>query len=209
MKSVAEFHKNAAAKDGLQNWCIECFRSLTRGEKAPHHHDETCRCKGCVARINAANPDSKFCPGCQKLKLRNEFSGNSPRCKPCCADLKRAATQSLTPDLRQRTNLSRRLTRYKISLDQFIEMFERQGGWCPGGHAMDMGEAQVDHDHTCCPGREACGACVRGLLCGDCNTALGRLRDNPNRAIALATYLMSFEDVLSNLNSDRGIQRWA
>jgi hypothetical protein len=39
----------------------------------------------------------------------------------------------------------------------------------------------VDHDHTCCPTRErTCGQCIRGLLCGACNTHLGYIERLPN-----------------------------
>src|SRR4029077_2130187 len=31
----------------------------------------------------------------------------------------------------------------------------------------------VDHDHNCCPGAHSCGKCIRGILCGTCNSALG------------------------------------
>lgn len=47
----------------------------------------------------------------------------------------------------------------------------------------------VDHDHGCCPGEKSCGACVRGLLCGGCNSAAGMLGEDPARAAALAAYL--------------------
>jgi len=36
----------------------------------------------------------------------------------------------------------------------------------------------VDHNHACCPGRKSCGECVRGLLCSNCNKALGLVRDS-------------------------------
>jgi hypothetical protein len=36
---------------------------------------------------------------------------------------------------------------------------------------------EVDHDHRHCPGRTGCRSCVRGALCGRCNTALGRFGD--------------------------------
>src|ERR1051326_4115111 len=44
--------------------------------------------------------------------------------------------------------------------------------------------AEVDHDHEICGHRQAmkpyCDKCVRGILCGSCNTAIGKLRDNPD-----------------------------
>lgn len=49
----------------------------------------------------------------------------------------------------------------------------------------------VDHDHSCCPGKTSCGKCVRGLLCGNCNTILGRMRDDASALLRAAKYLQS------------------
>ncbi|WP_083396089.1 endonuclease domain-containing protein [Frigoribacterium sp. MCBA15_019] len=49
--------------------------------------------------------------------------------------------------------------------------------------------AHVDHDHACCPGKQSCGECVRGLLCAGCNHAIGSARDSPTVLRSLATYL--------------------
>ena len=62
---------------------------------------------------------------------------------------------------------------YGITLDDYDELNTRQEGLCaiclfppkPGKHLS------VDHNH----GTKV----VRGLLCGDCNRALGQLGDNP------------------------------
>lgn len=47
----------------------------------------------------------------------------------------------------------------------------------------------VDHDHKCCKGKTSCGKCVRGLLCGNCNTILGRQRDDAEVFLRQAEYL--------------------
>lgn len=49
----------------------------------------------------------------------------------------------------------------------------------------------VDHDHKCCPGKTSCGKCVRGLLCGNCNTILGRQRDDAEVFLRMAEYLLT------------------
>ena len=50
----------------------------------------------------------------------------------------------------------------------------------------------VDHDHNCCPTKTSCGKCIRGLICGNCNSALGHAKDDPERLRKLADYLESF-----------------
>src|SRR6266496_914731 len=43
------------------------------------------------------------------------------------------------------------------------------------GHAL----LTIDHDHDCCPGSASCGKCIRGFLCGLCNSAIGMLNNDP------------------------------
>lgn len=47
----------------------------------------------------------------------------------------------------------------------------------------------VDHDHKCCSGSYSCGACVRGLLCVPCNSAIGMLGDNIDNVVSLFKYM--------------------
>lgn len=63
----------------------------------------------------------------------------------------------------------RLMRRYGIGLDDFQHLVERQGGVCP--ICRMTSPAHVDHDHVT-------GA-VRGILCADCNTGMGQLRDDP------------------------------
>ena len=47
----------------------------------------------------------------------------------------------------------------------------------------------VDHDHSCCPGPNSCGKCVRGLLCSRCNHMLGHSKDNTSNLEEAVRYL--------------------
>lgn len=50
-------------------------------------------------------------------------------------------------------------------------------GWC------------IDHDHNCCHGTQSCGVCVRGILCGKCNTGISMLLEDPNTIRRAADYV--------------------
>jgi hypothetical protein len=47
----------------------------------------------------------------------------------------------------------------------------------------------IDHDHSCCSGRESCGDCVRGALCSRCNMVLGSIGDDVELLKAMVLYL--------------------
>ena len=68
--------------------------------------------------------------------------------------------------------------RYGITVEQYEETLESQGGHCAlcsavqGTHKRRL---TVDHDHKCCDKEKACGKCNRGILCADCNRKIGFL----------------------------------
>jgi Recombination endonuclease VII len=68
--------------------------------------------------------------------------------------------------------------RYGISLDQFENLITAQNGRCAICQSLFSKTPHIDHDHFCCAGGNSCGKCIRGLLCSNCNTALGLLKDN-------------------------------
>lgn len=92
----------------------------------------------------------------------------------------------------ERSDESRRrsnLMRYGLTHEDYERLKAKQGGRCAICREPDDHLA-VDHDHACCPTRkQSCGACIRGLLCRQCNIALGFLRDNLDIAAAAAAYL--------------------
>lgn len=67
---------------------------------------------------------------------------------------------------------------YGLTIDDFLEMWDQQGGRCAlCQSALTLRNARIDHAHE--PeryeDRELRRANVRGLLCNGCNTTLGRL----------------------------------
>lgn len=72
---------------------------------------------------------------------------------------------------------------YGLTLAQYDELLERQGGACGAcqGPPTVHGRFFVDHDHM--TGR------VRGLLCHQCNSALGYARDDLEVLKKLISYL--------------------
>lgn len=60
--------------------------------------------------------------------------------------------------------------RFSISPTQMATIYD-QGCQNPGCKATE--NLAIDHDHSCCPGNDSCGNCVRGVLCRGCNIVLG------------------------------------
>lgn len=84
------------------------------------------------------------------------------------------------------------LRRMGLNATQYFNLLEDQGFGCAicGRSAEDNGrDLVVDHDHSCCNRVGSCGKCIRGLLCDDCNTGIGRLRDSPAVLRSAADYL--------------------
>lgn len=77
------------------------------------------------------------------------------------------------------------LKRYNLTTEQVRRIYVEQTGLCAICHGTctktRLGRLAVDHDHL--TGQ------VRGLLCIDCNSALGKFHDDPNMLRRAAEYL--------------------
>lgn len=106
-------------------------------------------------------------------------------------DAKRSRYQT-DPEYRRRQLSQQHKARHGITLDEKEAMLAAQGGRCaacpataPGGHGW-----ATDHNHACCPGTRSCGRCIRGILCNNCNLALGHVADSVERLQGLINYLL-------------------
>ena len=74
--------------------------------------------------------------------------------------------------------------RYGIGHEEYLELFEKQDGKCKICETTSNRKLKhfaVDHCHDT--------GDVRGLLCSNCNTAIGLLKDNPDLLRAAAKYI--------------------
>lgn len=112
--------------------------------------------------------------------------GNQRFCSRSCARKSWRVGREWSDRLREK---------HGVTAEQYQAIFDEQGGVCAicrmpetasnrsRIQVADVGPRRlaVDHDHAT--------GCVRGLLCLDCNTGLGKFADDPVRLAAAMNYL--------------------
>lgn len=93
---------------------------------------------------------------------------------------------------RHEGTVRRRARRHGITEARYVALIEAQKGCCalcqqPLRNVKRF--VQIDHDHRCCASSRGCDKCVRGLLCRNCNTALGGFKDSPELLRKAAEYV--------------------
>lgn len=80
---------------------------------------------------------------------------------------------------------------FNMTAEDFVALLARgKCDVCGKSGDYRKGDLCIDHDHSCCPEpAQSCGKCVRGLLCSQCNWAIGQAGDSPERLRAMADYL--------------------
>lgn len=124
-----------------------------------------------------------ICKSCQKEKNRLRDRSNDAAVK--------AAWAARNPEKMAYYTKAMGLRKHGMTVEQFDELYLRQGGVCAVCGNADSRRLCVDHDHSCCPSRFSCGKCIRGLLCQNCNVALGMVGDDRERLMKLVEYLDS------------------
>lgn len=117
-----------------------------------------------------------YCRQCNNQRLKKWREENPDKVKEwreSNPDYKKEWTKK-NPD----HNLRRK---YGLSQADYNKLLEDQNHVCAicGGVNKNGKALSVDHDHSCCPGKNSCGKCIRKLLCEACNFGLGHFKDNP------------------------------
>lgn len=137
---------------------------------SPHNHDEG---------------DTRVCRVCGERKLMTEFffsNNKTSRRRICktCVKRQREDRHQAEPSIRAAADRRALLKKYNLTEAAFELFWLWQAGRC----AICFGPMKpphIDHDHK--TGK------VRGLLCFDCNTGIGKLRDSVDRLRSAIRYL--------------------
>ena len=159
-------------------------------------------------------------PKCRAVKPLTDFTPGYKRCKECINQYhrKRREDQDVRDYESEQRNAryasnplgqkERHLrSKFGWTLDGYQQMGEDQGWLCAicfrpetrvfkgsGDRSDRVLSLAIDHDHEHDEAHTgaltACPECIRGLLCIDCNTMLGKLDDDPLQAIRVAEYLI-------------------
>jgi hypothetical protein len=129
----------------------------------------------------------KTCTKCWKDKHTSEFyksssshDGMRPECKACAKE----RHKGYVPKEKRSTSKNRIYTlkyKYGLTVEDFNRMVEDQDGRCMICDDRYDDKLVIDHCHET--------SAVRGLLCSNCNSALGLLRDDPEIVTNAARYL--------------------
>lgn len=146
----------------------------------------------------------KYCSRCKETKDLTNFGNNKSKadgkqsyCKPCKIEQNNLHRRRYMRKYR----LSRR---YKLTIEQFDSMIKNQNNRCAlCSQEFSLTEGfriapHVDHNHLCCPGKTSCGKCIRALLCGLCNSALGYFKDNATVLANASKYIDLHNKQLAN-----------
>ena len=170
IKPTTLFYRSKKGNDGLYSYCKECEKDRPR--------------------LPILIPETKRCPKCRETKPSEEFylnrglktkDGLSSYCRKC-SKASAARPYSYVKDRR------RVLRRYNLTVEEYDLMLQEQDGKCAVcGHPEQLMrdgkilELAIDHCHVT--------DAVRGLLCSNCNRALGLLYEDPERVEGLLRYI--------------------
>lgn len=128
----------------------------------------------------------KQCARCKEMLTPGSF-GTHAWCRRCCSEYNKSRPRPYrsTPAETRRRNLKKK---FGITPEQYDDLLTKQGGKCAicgTTSNFTFKNLCVDHDHKT--------GLVRGLLCLNCNTALGQLKDSTDLLLKAVDYLEGFK----------------
>lgn len=147
-------------------------------------------CRVVFTYEHRGGPTRQRCDACRARRIAEVNAAKAKRWREADPERQRAYARrhhekrKNRPEWRAYKNQAEMVRKYGLTMADFEALLQKQGGVCAicGGAPNGPGKRfHVDHCHN--------SNKVRGLLCGRCNTAIGLLGDDPERAESAAAYL--------------------
>ena len=145
---------------------------------------KNCGCGQFERFAHLYDSSQQYCPKCQNWLPLDAYSKYyrgkvGEQCRECRRKRVVQAKSKLSFEEKKAIYLK---NTYGISLEDFYRMVARQGSRCLGCQEIFVPkDLCVDHDHN--------SGIVRGLLCNNCNTVLGRVKESDGILYRLSAYL--------------------
>lgn len=136
-------------------------------------------CSRCEKLLDGAH--TTYCKACNAEYQREWRKNNRKKAR----EISRKGNKKLTPERRRAYKLK---NMYGLTMEKFESLLQDQENACAICLEEFDSSPAVDHNHE--TGE------VRGLLCHQCNFALGNVRDNPVLALRVADYLIQHGSVV-------------
>lgn len=183
--------------------CLACKVPLRKAKEVEIEGTIRHRARHLCEKCYTSQLDS----GVFHARVRAEQTDTHIKCKKCGKFKPFEKFKRLTGTFRvgrdYTCSLCRKLwERYKLTYLQYSDFLEKQDYKCAickvDFEEEDNRSIHVDHDHLCCSKAKSCGKCVRGLLCGTCNSGIGLLKDSPKIIKEALLYLEGYYETTTN-----------
>lgn len=200
-RAIEHFYRNAASKDGFGPQCKECMdarRKANRAEIAmrPKVTPKRKKCRDCglnrPASAFSPMPSSgdglySYCKRCKANRVQDHRDRNQEEVN------RKARERGATAEGRRATRESNLKTKFGVGHAYYENRLDDQGGRCAICRTLPSPTEKhfaIDHVHD---NRPRSNMRLRGVLCHNCNRALGLINDDRNALHAAAQYLERFQ----------------
>lgn len=210
-KSLDEFYQNPRSLYRRAD-CRACVRKYKSAHRATVTDTKRCSVVGCEKEYNKNR--GRMCPmheaRTHKWGDPNSTGSHRPRgdstlrdalgrkecfrCKQWLLEAEYHFNKSTGDTLATECKICAVAGQQRMTRNDIDILLKNQNNACAICSEPFEGKFAIDHDHSCCPGKnlrkgKTCGKCVRGLLCRGCNHGLGNFRDRPDILLEAVAYL--------------------
>lgn len=134
----------------------------------------------------------KICSICKVEKDLSEFNKHkgrkfnvAGRCRQCQSIYHKKWYENNKTVMKEKFRKSSYFSRYNTTIEYYNQLLKKQNNSCAICHTKKCTTNKrfaIDHNHKT--------GVIRGLLCSECNTGLGKFKDDPNLLVNAIAYLI-------------------